>query len=170
MQMRDLIRNLESKLSDTDARWLAFGLRIPATITTPGQPVNVAAHQDGTGAIIVQCDEVPLATLYRWRVLVVDVDTAYRLASSTTQPIGTITGIAPGRLVRIIVQAVSGNLQGVASVPIEYRIELPAPKTPVAKGPANVAQTTSTAVIGNGHGNCHRHANRKGNAVTARLS
>ena len=168
--MRDLIRNLESKLKSDDTRWLAFGLPIPSSITTPGQPVNVTAHQDGTGAVIVQCDAVPLAARYRWRVLVVDVDTAYRLTDSTTEPMGSVTGIEPGRLVKIIVQAVSGNLQGVASEPIEYRIELPAPKTAVAKSPANVAQTTSTAVIGNGNGHGHRHANGNGHALASRLS
>ena len=168
--MRDLIRNLDSKLADDDTRWLAFGLPMPSTDSTPGQPVNVAAHVDGTGAVIVQCDAVPLALRYRWRVLVVGVDTDYRLADSTTEPMGAVGGIEPGRLVKIIVQAVNGNLQGVASVPIEYRIELPAPKTSVAKGPANVARTTSTAVIGNGNGNGHRHANGNGHELTSRIS
>ena len=165
--MRDLIRNLDSKLADDDTRWLAFGLPMPSTITTPGQPVNVAAHQDGTGATIVQCDAVPLALRYRWRVLVVGVDTAYRLADSTTEPMGSVGGIEPGRLVRIIVQAVNGNLQGIASEPIEYRIPSPPPKAAVAQLPLSVAQTTSTAVIANGNGNGQRHANGNGNGSGA---
>ena len=166
--MRDLIHNLESKLSESDNRWLAFGLRIPSSVKTPGQPVNVSAHPDETGAIIVQCDAVPLATRYRWRVQVVDVDKDYQLAASTTGPLGSITEIDPGRLVRIIVQAVNGSLQGVASEPLEYRIPPAATKTTSTQAPKNSVQTTGTALLGHSNGNGHRNGN--GRSATVHLS
>jgi hypothetical protein len=52
-EMRALIKNLEGKLAKDDPRWLAFGLNMPATKTTPGQPVNLSAQGDVTGAIVV---------------------------------------------------------------------------------------------------------------------
>ena len=94
-------------------RWLAFGLQMPATITTPGKPVNVTAMVDDTGTIIVQCDAMPLATRYRWRMLVVGVEVTYRLVARSVDPMGMITGVMPGQTAQIIVQAVNGDLQGV---------------------------------------------------------
>ena len=52
--MRELIKNLEGKLARNDPRWLAFGLNMPATSVTPGKPLNLTAHTDDTGAIVVQ--------------------------------------------------------------------------------------------------------------------
>jgi hypothetical protein len=47
--MRDLISNLGRKLSGDDPRWLAFGLQMPATVTTPGKPQNLNASFDELG-------------------------------------------------------------------------------------------------------------------------
>src|SRR4051812_27104023 len=44
--MRALIKNLEVKLSDSDPRWLSFGLPIPDSNTTPGKPLNLTAMAD----------------------------------------------------------------------------------------------------------------------------
>jgi hypothetical protein len=47
--------------------WLALGLQMPGTNTTPGKPVDVKAHIDDISNIIVQCDpivfEVPVEAL-----------------------------------------------------------------------------------------------------------
>ena len=40
-------------------RWLTFGLNMPAADTTPGQPQDVTATLDETGAIVLGCDAVP---------------------------------------------------------------------------------------------------------------
>src|SRR5439155_24719002 len=105
--------NLRNVLASDDTRWLSFGLQMPATITTPGQPVNLSAHLDDTGAIVVQCDAVPLTTRYRWRMLLVGLQQDYQLAASTPWPIGSIAGVPPGQTAQIIVQAVNNGLQGV---------------------------------------------------------
>ena len=63
----------------------------------------------------------PLATRYRWRGFIVGVETDYRLLARSTEPIGVITGvIMPGQKLQIIVQAVNGGSQGVASDPIVF--------------------------------------------------
>ncbi len=124
--MRSLVSILRATLDDSDPRWLAFGLVMPSTNQTPGQPVNVTAHLDEMGAIVVQCDAVPLATRYRWRMLRVGVETEYQLAARSVDPLGSIPGVLDGQTVRLIVQAVNGNLQGVASDPIEFTMPLQA--------------------------------------------
>ena len=53
-----------------------------------------------------------LAGRYRWRMLIVGVQTDYQLAASTTEPMASIGGVAAGQTVQIIVQAVNGSLQG----------------------------------------------------------
>jgi hypothetical protein len=157
--MRRLIKILAATLAPDDARWMAFGLNMPAAITTPGKPVNVVAHLDGTGAIIVQCDAVPLATRYRWRMLIVGVQTDYVLAARSIDPMGTISDVLPGQTVKLIVQAVNGSSQGVASDPILFTIPLvEAAHAPVA---AETAGATTAVVSAerngaNGHANGHR--------------
>lgn len=42
--------------------------------------MNVTASVDGTGTINLQCDAVPLATRYRWRTLLVGVQTTAPMA------------------------------------------------------------------------------------------
>ena len=157
--MRALIKNLEGKLAKDDPRWLAFGLNMPATSSTPGKPVSLAAHTDDTGAIVVQCDAVALATRYRWRMLLVGVQTEYQLAASTTEPLAAIADVAAGQTVQIIVQAVNGGRQGVASEPIVFTL-------PPARS-AGFANRTATEEVpasgeksnGAGNGNGHsRHA------------
>jgi hypothetical protein len=136
--MRSLVRFLDGTLSAYDPRWLAFGLEMPSTNTTPGKPGNVTAMLDPeTGAIIVQCDQEPLATRYRWRGLIVGAETEYRLLARSTEPIGVITGIImPGQKLEIIVQAVNGDSQGVASDPIVFTMPLAAQAKAKTTAPA----------------------------------
>ena len=157
--MRALIENLEGKLAKDDPRWLAFGLNMPATSSTPGKPVNVTAHTDDTGAIEVQCEAVPLAKRYRWRMRIVGVQTEYQLAARGTQPLATIADVAAGQTVEIIVQGVNGSQQGVASEPITFM--LPAAK---AAGFTNLAASEEppAAESTNGH--------RNGNGRLARVA
>ena len=161
--MRELIKNLEGKLKRSDPRWLAFGLNMPATSSTPGKPLNLTALSDETGAIVVQCDAVPLAARYRWRMLIVGVQTEYQLAASTTEPLASISDVKAGQTVQIIVQAVNGNSQGVASEPVDFTLppartagfsnRATAEEAPAAGEDSNVHRS------GNGNGNGHaRHA------------
>lgn len=145
-EMRALIKNLEGKLAKDDPRWLAFGLNMPATSATPGQPVNVSAQGDEAGAIVVQCEAVPLATRYRWRMLLVGVETEYKLAVSTTEPVGVIAGVLPGQTVEIVVQAVNGNKQGVASAPVVFTV-------PAAAKRAKSEEAGTAGEHSNGHEN-----------------
>lgn len=149
-EMRSLVKILGATLADNDPRWLAFGLQMPATNTTPGQPQNLTAHSDDTGAIVVQCDATPLAARYRWRMLLVGVETEYRLVARSVDPLASIPGVLPGQKVQIIVQAVNDNRQSVASEPLVFTmpalVAKEAPASPVvAAVPANGASS------GNGH-------------------
>ena len=157
--MRSLMKNLEGKLAKDDPRWQAFGLNIPATNATPGQPVHVTAQLDETGAIVAQCAATALATRYRWRTRIVGVQTEYQLAASTTEPLAVLREVADGQAVEIIVQAVNGKAQGVASAPIAFTL----PPTVKAAGYRNLSKTEEAPAMSeegtNGHGNGHvRHA------------
>jgi hypothetical protein len=155
-EMRALIKNLEGKLAKDDPRWLAFGLNMPATKSTPGQPVHVTVQTDEAGAIVVQCEAVPLATRYRWRMLLVGVETDYKLAASTSAPVGVIAGVLPGQSVEIVVQAVNGSKQGVASAPVVYTV--PAAKAVAAPTKrAKAEEAVAEGEYSNGHGNGNGH-------------
>ena len=146
--MGTLIDNLKRKLATDDPRWLAFGLQMPSTPTTPDQPQNVTAMLAEDGAIIVQCDPVPLATRYRGRMLIVGVETKYSLVFSGVDPMGSITGVQPGVTVQIVMQAVNEGSQGVASEPVLFTM-------PAASKPETVADETLAplaAISPNGNG------------------
>ncbi len=151
--MRTLIKNLQGKLAKDDPRWLAFGLQIPATNATPGQPANVTVQVDASGALVLQCDPTPLATRYRWRMRLVGVQTDYVLAARSVAPLATISDVLPGQTVEILVQAVNGNLQSVASEPVIFTL----PAVAVAE-PKKVAALDAPAAHGYANGNGHGHA------------
>ncbi|MDQ6656459.1 MAG: hypothetical protein M3Y80_11675 [Verrucomicrobiota bacterium] len=152
--------------ADADQRWLEFGLEMPATKTAPGQPTNLPAQMDATGAVRVSCDAEPLAHRYRFRTLIVGAETKYRLAASAVDPTALIKGTVAGDTVRIIVQAVNGTSQGVASEPIEFTV-LMVEKATAAEtvAPAAAPLVIEPLVVptnGNGNGNGHGrdgHAN-----------
>ncbi len=148
--MWSLIKILDATLADNDPRWLAFGLNMPATNTTPGKPVNLTVTTDDTGAVVAGCDAVPLATRYRWRMRPVG-QTDYVLVARSVDPLAIILGVVPGSAVEIIVQAVNGNLQGVASEPVVFT--LPAARVKESKGAAPVAEVLLAAGHTNGRGN-----------------
>jgi hypothetical protein len=78
---------------------------------------------------------------------------------------GMIAEVMPGQLVRIIVQAVNGNLQGVASDPIEFTMPV-AHEARMPAAPAPVLEQALTAPQGNGS-STNGHAN--GRRQSARL-
>jgi hypothetical protein len=120
--MRSLIKILAASMGGSDPRWNAFGLNQPDANTTPGKPMNVTAHLDHHGNIVVQCDRESYATRYRWRMLRVGIATKYSLAASSVDPVGLIGSVLPGQTAQIIAQAVNGALQGVASDPIQFTV------------------------------------------------
>ncbi len=175
-EMWSLIKILQATLNDDDPRWLAFGLPMPASPSTPGQPVNVSAQQDVQGNILVQCDPVALATRYRCRMMILGVDTDYQLAASATDPIMTIRGVEPGQRVQLIMQAVNGSLQGVASDPIQFAVLIAGARSAGARASVqdgeHAAATESPAARshanGNGNGNGIGSGNGKGGGIHAR--
>lgn len=160
--MYTLIKILEGTLDDNDARWLAFGLQMPSTNATPGQPTGLTGHLDDSGNIIPQCDPTPLATRYRWRGLLVGIEKQYRLVASSTEPMASIPGVQPGQAIQIIVQAVNNGLQGVPSDPIVVTMPPVAkarPATAEAKAPATTETPAVVRTTGNGHG--HENGQRR---------
>jgi hypothetical protein len=118
-----LSANLNKKLAPDDPRWIAFGLPMPASQKTPVAPQNVSVTMDMTGAMIVSCPAVPgPVTRYRGRMLIVGVDTKYRLVFSGVEPMGRITTVQPGVTVQLTMQAVNGNAQSVASEPVIFTV------------------------------------------------
>jgi hypothetical protein len=157
--MRSLI-NLHATLSDSDPGWLTFGLDMPSTDTTPGQPENVIVTVDDTGALlVVQCDSLARAVRFRWRMLLVGVETDYRLVARSVAPLATIADVLPGQTVEIVAQGVNfAGSQGVASEPVRFTMPLvPRTKTPEAVAPVLSEPAVSAERSGsNGHSNGSR--------------
>ena len=69
----EVIGNLDMKLSPSDPRWLAFGLQLPSTPTTPAAPTGLRATIMDT-KVLLECDAMELATRYRFRGKIIGVD------------------------------------------------------------------------------------------------
>lgn len=156
--MRTVIDVLGKVLGADDPRWLAFGLNMPGANVTPSQPINVTATVDAFGStILVTCDAVALATRYRARMLRVGVEAEYQLVASGIEPMLSIGGVLAGQTVKIVVQAVNGQVQGVPSAPVEITVALA--KTAAAAAAAVVPEVTafdtSAAPASNGSRNGH---------------
>ncbi len=151
--MATLIDNLKRKLSPNDPRWLAFGLRLPSTPTTPSQPQNVTVMLAEDGTLIVSCDPTALATRYRARMLLVGVETEYRLAFSGPVPMGSIAGVQPGVTVQIVMQAVNESSQSVASEPVRFTMPMVTGATlPMEKAELDPVAAIEPSSNGNGNG------------------
>lgn len=153
-----LLKVLEGVLAADDPRWLAFGLNIPGTPSTPGKPTNLQVTYDITGGVLVQWDAVPLAKTYRGRTRIVGMQAEYQLAFSVKEPMGAITGVAAGVTVEVVVQAVNGNLQGAKSDPIVVTMPMPnAPRVHTVEPAAELAPLLAITPNGNGNGNGKSH-------------
>lgn len=163
-----LLANLKKKLAANDPRWVTFGFPIPTSQRTPAAPQDVVVSTDSTGATIVTCPPVPLATRYRCRYLIVGVDTKYRLAFSGADPMGMISSIAPGTTIQVIMQAVNGNAQSVASEPVVFTTAA----APVISAPAAVQPEVMSfsAAVPASNGNGKSNANGNGSRIPARVS
>ena len=133
--MWSLVKILQGTLDANDPRWLAFGLPMPSTPSTPAQPTGLTAELNAAGNIAVACDPTPLASRYRFRMKLVGVQSEYQLAASSPAPMAAIAGVLPGQTVEIIVQAVNGSLQSVPSASVTFTVLLPvkAAEAPAAK-------------------------------------
>jgi len=149
--MRSLINILRATLNNDDPRWLTFGLDMPSTDTTPGQPLNVTVHLDDEANLVLACDAPVYAARFRWRGLLVGIETEPRLIGRSVDPIATVPSPLPGQTLQIIVQAVNfAGSQDVASEPILFTMP------PVDKTLATVAHVAgdtpaSTPANNNGH-------------------
>lgn len=124
---------------------------------TPGQPQNVTAHLDATGAIIVQWDFLALATRYRVRGMLVGVETDYRLIGRSTEPMVSVSDVMTGQTLQIIVQGVNDNLQGVASEPITFMVPAAAQAQAATVETAGSPAVSEVRAITSSNGNSNGH-------------
>ena len=83
----------------------------------------------------------------------------YQLAASSVDPLAMIAGVLPGQTVEIMVQAVNGKLQGVASEPVIFTLPPVTAVEPKRAAAAVKIPTSNGYANGNGNGNGHaRHA------------
>ncbi len=102
--------------------------------------------------VLLECDATPLATRYRFRTRILDVENEFKLVASSLTPMAMLDGIAAGITLEIIVQAVNGNSQSVASTGILVTMPPVAAEKPVASE-AELAPLAAIAPNGNGNGN-----------------
>ena len=140
--IRLVISILSRILDKDDPRWETFGLNPPGMNTTPPQPTGLKATAMGT-QVMLECDPTPLANRYRWRGRIVGMEDNYRLLASSVEPMATLTGVAAGETLELVVQPVNNGSQGKASEPIVFT--MPLPEQPAVLEHASAPVTTTVA-------------------------
>ena len=96
-----------------------------------------------------------LTTRYRWPSKIVGLEDKFKLAASTLEPMAVLEGVAAGLTLEIIVQAINGGSQSVASDPIVVTMVAVATTEAEAKPAAllrELAPLAATAPNGSGNG------------------
>ncbi|HEY1769336.1 MAG TPA: hypothetical protein VGG02_03675 [Chthoniobacterales bacterium] len=159
--MHKLVKNLDGGLDPDDPRWLAFGLNMPATPTTPAKPTGLTAQMDvETGGVILTCDD-DAADRYRFRGREAGSALPFQLMARATDPTGRTQPIAPGTAMEFMVQAVKGTSQSVPSDSLFYtvptlaaaRLGMPAPSVKTEAMKLTSTAPKAAKSNGNGHGN-----------------
>ncbi len=143
--MRAVIKNLSGLLAKDDPRWVAFGLNMPASKTTPDKPTGLSVMLDeATGSLIMTCEPPALAQRFRWRGR--EAGMPFQLLARSVGPLGRTKPIAPGTTLELMVQAVNGGSQSVPSDSVFFTV-------PPAAGAANKAAATAAEPVVNLNGN-----------------
>ena len=156
--MRMLIGILDQLLGADDPRWETFGLNRPEADVTPAAPENLTVNFADGPVLLTACGAVPLATRYRWRMRLVDLEEDFRLAASTKSPLAQIEKVLPGQTVELIVQAANASAQSLPSESVVVTLPTVAERMPAVKVVANGSGETvsgytsleAPAVEGNG--------------------
>jgi hypothetical protein len=156
----DLLSNLNRKLPKDDPRWLEFGLQIPSIDATPAAPTGLRALVVN-GQLQLRCDATEYATRYRFRGKVIGLDDKYKLLGSSPLPAVDLNGLGAGITLEIIVQAVNGTSQGVASPTILVTMPLTESKTEAPVAPVSELAPL-TAITPNGNGSANGQTNGNG--------
>ncbi len=82
-RMRSLIRELHILMTDDDARWLRFGLKLPARLPMPQAVETLTVEATDQGQVFVQWPPAPHATRYRVQVW---TEGAERFENAATVP------------------------------------------------------------------------------------
>ncbi len=114
-RLRGLVYELGQLLGPADPKWLAFGLNIPGSETTPDAPSALVLTLGGPGEVLVDWDDVANADHYRVFKQEVGVDADFVHVGSPDDSDFTIDGLTGGNVLRVKVSAVSGSLEGPTS-------------------------------------------------------
>ncbi len=100
-RMRGLITELGTILSDTDPRYLAFGLNIPGQPVAPDVPAAPALTGGGAGIVMADWPRARRAERYRIFIQIVGVDADFRFFDKVTESEITFSHLTGGQTLKV---------------------------------------------------------------------
>ncbi len=114
--IHSLVGLLEGLMGPMDPRWGLFGLNRPGATVTPGKPENLTlAKVAGQATVLAHCGAVPLATYFRWFSKLIGVDTEFRFAGRTNDPMKEFPGQPSAGTLEVYCEAANDAGPGVKS-------------------------------------------------------
>jgi hypothetical protein len=107
-RMNGVITELETLLSDDDARWHAFGLSRPADEELPEAPGFTTAAPGAPGTLLLDWDDPLRADHYRVWLFIVGTDTEFHAVLTVDDSDATLSALTSGATVKVRVTSVNG--------------------------------------------------------------
>ena len=117
-RMRGLVKELSGLMSETDPRWKAFGLNIPADPAVPAKVADLALYPEAAGEVSAEWDASARAGRYYVEILVGE-ETEFNRVATVFDTNANLTGLLPGASVKLRVVAVNDGGEGVPSEVVE---------------------------------------------------
>jgi hypothetical protein len=121
-RVRGLITELETLLSDDDARWHEFGLSMPADPDTPERVKGLVLTANMPGKVMVKWGRAPRASRYRVFTQVVTVDDDFVSNDTVHDTELMLEGLPSGKVLRVRIIAANEAGEAPASDVVELVI------------------------------------------------
>jgi hypothetical protein len=121
-RLRGLINELDQVITETDARWSAFGFNAPGETQAPEAVQSVVVEPIGPGRVRVDWQESPRAARYLVEVFVAGQDTQFR-REETVQDSETVLSL-PG-VAQVKVRVIAANEAGESAPSAEVETTVP---------------------------------------------
>ena len=119
--MRGLINELSDLISETDPRWKAFGLNIPADPAVPAKVENLVLYSKAPDKVAAEWDASARAERYHVEVQLGDEAEFHRVAT-VFDTHADLTDLPPGAGVKVRLVAVNAGGEGSASDVVEVLV------------------------------------------------
>ncbi len=117
-RLSGLIGELKQRISDSDPRWLEFGLNLPSAPNVPKVPADVAVNTNTPNEFFITCAPAQYATHYRFFTKRPGLDPEPVHVGNSDEPMFHLAGLTAGETLEVYVTAANSGAESLFSKPV----------------------------------------------------